>query len=284
MAVDFEEFRDAVRAALREDLGAGDATTESTIPAEAAAVAHMVAREDLVPAGLKLAQMVFEERLSTLKLEAAAVDGHWASRGGLLLTIQGNARAILEAERVALNYLQRLSGIATATRRYVDRVAGTKASILDTRKTLPGWRKLEKYAVVCGGGVNHRFGLDDMILIKDNHLAVLRRTTKDPVGVAVLAARARFPKLRIEVEADTLEQAGQAADAGADVILLDNMPPETLREAVRIVNGRAKTEASGGVTLETVRAIAETGVDYISVGAITHSARAVDIALDFQIE
>jgi nicotinate-nucleotide pyrophosphorylase (carboxylating) len=283
MTGNLDELRERVREALQEDLGAGDATSESTIPADATAIASMVAREELVVAGIDLARLAFEERLSTLNIEQPAKDGDKLPRGGALMTIRGNARAILEAERVALNFVQRLSGIATATRRFVDLIAGTKAKILDTRKTLPGWRKLEKYAVVCGGGANHRFGLDDMILIKDNHLAVLRRTNDDPVGVAVLAARAKFPKLKIEVEADNLDQVKQAVEAGADIILLDNMSLEQLREAVNIVGQKAKTEASGGVNLETVRAIAETGVDFISVGAITHSARAVDIALDFEI-
>jgi nicotinate-nucleotide pyrophosphorylase (carboxylating) len=279
-----EEFREMVRAALKEDLGAGDATTESTIPADAQALANMVAREPLVVAGLDLARMAFEERGPMLKFESAAEDGASIKKGGVLLSIRGGARAILEAERVALNFIQRLSGIATETRKYVDAVQGTNAKILDTRKTFPGWRKLDKYAVKCGGGQNHRFGLFDMVLIKDNHLAVLKRTSDDPVGVAVMSARAKYPNLQIEVEADTLEQVALAVNAGADIILLDNMDFETLQRAVSMVSGKAKTEASGGVRLETVGAIAATGVDFISVGAITHSARSVDIALDFEIQ
>lgn len=284
MAAELENFREAVRAALKEDLGAGDATTESTIPADAQAVANMVAREPLVVAGLALARMAFEERGPTLKFERAIEDGAYLKKGDVLLSIRGSARAILEAERVALNFVQRLSGIATLTRKFADAVKESKAKILDTRKTLPGWRKLEKYAVKCGGGVNHRFGLDDMVLIKDNHLAVLKRTSTDPVGVAVMSARAKYPKLKIEVEADTLEQVALAVDAGADIVLLDNMDYETLQRAVGMVAGKVQTEASGGVTLETVARIAATGVDFISVGAITHSARAVDIALDFEIQ
>lgn len=171
--------------------------------------------------------------------------------------------------------------MATLTAQYVEAVAGTKARILDTRKTTPGWRRLEKYAVECGGGLNHRFGLFDRILIKDNHLAALRQEGPDAIAAAVRRARARYPQLALEVEADTLEQVAQALRAGADVVLLDNMAVEQVRAAVRLVNGRAKTEASGGVNLATVRAIAETGVDFISVGALTHSARAVDIGLDF---
>jgi nicotinate-nucleotide pyrophosphorylase (carboxylating) len=284
MAGQLEEFREMVRSALKEDLGAGDVTTDSAIPAETQAVAHMVAREPIVACGLNLARMAFAERGPTLKFESALEDCAKANKGAVLLSIRGNARAILEAERVALNFIQRLSGIATLTNQYVEAVKGTKAKILDTRKTLPGWRKLEKYAVKCGGGENHRFGLFDMVLIKDNHLAALRKTCDDPVNVAVLSARAKYPKLKIEVEADTLDQVAQAVNAGADIVLLDNMAFEDLQRAVGMVEGKAKTEASGGVKLETVAAIAATGVDFISVGAITHSARAVDIALDFEIQ
>jgi nicotinate-nucleotide pyrophosphorylase (carboxylating) len=279
-----EEFRELVRAALKEDIGAGDATTESTIPADATAQAEMVAREPLIVSGLELAKMAFEERSPTVKIEQAMEDGEKVSAGEKLLSIRGPARAILEAERVALNFVQHLSGIASITHRYVNAVAGTNAKILDTRKTLPGWRALEKYAVRCGGGENHRAGLFDMILIKDNHLAVLARNSPDPISIAVLSARTKYPKLKVEVETDNLDQVRAAVQAGADIILLDNMRPEILREAVAIVAGRAKTEASGGVSLEGVRAIAETGVDFISVGAITHSARAVDIGLDFEIK
>ena len=190
-------------------------------------------------------------------------------------------RSILAAERVALNFVQHLSGIATLTRRFVEAIEGTGAKILDTRKTTPGWRLFEKHAVRCGGGMNHRFGLNDRVLVKDNHLAALAGASPDPVTAAVRRARALYPALRVEIEADTLEQARLAAEAGADVILLDNMPPAMLREAVRLIAGRALAEASGGVYLDTVRAIAETGVDFVSVGAITHSARAVDLGLDY---
>jgi nicotinate-nucleotide pyrophosphorylase (carboxylating) len=267
------EIRRAVRLALDEDIGAGDVTSEATIPADASATACMVARQPLVVAGIEFAVAAFEGTKFTCHLK----DGQSASKGAKLLTVRGNARAILSAERVALNFVQRLSGIATLTRQFVDAVAGTRAKILDTRKTTPGWRKFEKYAVRCGGGENHRFGLFDMVLIKDNHLAALGGNIK----AAVQAARKKFPALKIEVEADTLEQVAQAADAGADVILLDNMTRRELSKAVKLVNGRCKTEASGGVTLKTVRAIVETGVDYISVGALTHSAPAADIGLDF---
>jgi nicotinate-nucleotide pyrophosphorylase (carboxylating) len=270
-----------VRAALAEDIGPGDVTTLATIPAEAVATAVMVAREPLVVCGLPVAEAVFREVSASLNLTTVAMDGARVVKGQALLNIQGPTRAILAAERVALNFVQRLSGVATLTARFVEAVAGTGAQILDTRKTTPGWRRLEKYAVQCGGGVNHRMGLYDRILIKDNHLAALRGEPPNAIAAAVQRARAQFPQLAVEVEADTLEQAEQACQAGADVILLDNMSNQDLRAAVRMIDGRSKTEASGGVTLATVRAIAETGVNFISVGALTHSAPAVDIALDF---
>jgi nicotinate-nucleotide pyrophosphorylase (carboxylating) len=199
------------------------------------------------------------------------------------MEVNGPAAAILTAERVALNFVQRLSGIATLTRQFVEAVAGTKTRILDTRKTTPGLRVLEKYAVACGGGVNHRAGLFDAVLIKDNHLATMRNELPNPVAAAVQRAVAECPGRQVEVEVDTLEQVDQALAAGADVILLDNMNLVQLRLAVQKIKGRAQTEASGGVTLATVRQIAETGVDTISVGALTHSARAVDVALDFEV-
>lgn len=279
-----EEFRAFVRAALEEDIGGGDATSLAVIPEGTTAVAHMVAREQLVVAGIELARMAFQERSAQCVFSSERKDGTLVEKGATLLTIKGPARAILEGERVALNFAQHLSGVATLTRRFVDAIAGTKANILDTRKTLPGWRKLEKYAVTCGGGVNHRIGLYDMVMIKDNHLAALRGAQPNAIAAAVNAARARWPNLKIEVEVDTLEQVTEAVAAKADIILLDNMPPEMLRSAVRLIGPIAKTEASGGVNLQTVREIAETGVDFISVGAITHSAPAADIALDFELK
>lgn len=276
-----EEILTHVRAALAEDIGSGDATTLATVPADATANAAMVAREPLVVCGLDFAQEAFRELSPSLSIKRLAQDGAHCRAGKVLMRVQGPARAILTAERVALNFVQRLSGIATLTAAYVKAVKGTRARILDTRKTTPGWRRLEKYAVACGGGHNHRFGLFDLILIKDNHLAALRDARPNPIAAAVLEARAVHPALKIEVEADTLEQVRQAVEARADIILLDNMTPDQLRAAVKMVQGRAITEASGGVALDTVRAIAETGVDRISVGALTHSARAVDIALDF---
>ena len=277
-----EEIRAAVSNALAEDIGAGDATTLATVPAEAQAAAVMAAREPMIAAGLAFAIEAFRQGDSSLAIEQAAQDGARIEKGGVLLRIRGAARAILTAERVALNFVQRLSGVATATRRYVDEVAGTKAKILDTRKTTPGWRQFEKYAVTCGGGKNHRFGLYDLVLIKDNHLAALRDAQPSAVAAAIARARQAYPTLKVEVEADTLAQVAEAIDAGADIILLDNMPLDKLRSAVEMCAGRCLLEASGGVTLQTAREIAGAGVDYISVGAITHSARAVDIGLDFQ--
>jgi nicotinate-nucleotide pyrophosphorylase (carboxylating) len=278
------EIRRAVRAALAEDLGGGDVTTLATVPAGALSVALMNAREPLVVAGLAFAETAFRALSPKIKIQRFARDGQTVSAGKTLLKISGPSRAILSAERVALNFVQRLAGVATATAQFTGAVRGTRARILDTRKTTPGWRRFEKYAVACGGGKNHRVGLFDLVLIKDNHLVALRDAPPNAIAAAVARARKQFPQLKIEVEADTLEQVAQAVAAGADIILLDNMTLAQLRQAVQIVQGQAKTEASGGVNLKTVRAIAATGVDYISVGAITHSARAVDIGLDFQSE
>jgi len=276
-----EDIRRAVRAALAEDIGSGDITTLATVPASARAVAAMCAREPLTVAGLALAEAVFRLRSGAVQIKRLAREGHRVAAGARLLEISGPTRAILSAERVALNFVQRLCGVATLTAQFVDAVKGTRAQVLDTRKTTPGWRHLEKYAVACGGGRNHRLGLYDMVLIKDNHLAALRDAKPDPIAAGVRRAREKYPRLQVEVEADTLKQVEQAAAAGADIILLDNLSPAQLRRAVKLVAGRAKTEASGGVNLKTVRAIAQSGVDFISVGALTHSARAVDIRLDF---
>jgi nicotinate-nucleotide pyrophosphorylase (carboxylating) len=276
------EIRHAVRAALAEDLGSGDVTTLATVPPNAKSVALMRAREPLVVAGIQFAETAFRELSSKIQIKKLAHDGQRVKAGDPLLKISGSARALLSAERVALNFVQRLSGVATVTAQFVDAVRGTPAIILDTRKTTPGWRRFEKYAVACGGGKNHRIGLFDLILIKDNHLVALQHEKPNAIAAAVLRSRKKFSKLKVEVEADTLKQVAQAADAGADIILLDNMTPAQLRQAVKIVGGRAKTEASGGVNLKTVRGIAASGVDFISVGAITHSAHAVDIGLDFQ--
>ena len=280
------EIHRAVHAALAEDLGSGDVTTLATVPADAKSTALMNAREPLVVAGIQFAEIAFREVATryagSITIKKLARDGQRVKAGEPLLKISGSSRAILSAERVALNFVQRLSGVASATAQFADTVRGTGAKILDTRKTTPGWRLFEKYAVACGGGKNYRIGLYDMVLIKDNHLVALQNEKPNAIAAAVARARKKFPKLKVEVEADTLEQVAQAADAGADIILLDNMSPAQLRRAVKIIRGRAETEASGGVNLKTVRAIAQTGVDFISVGAITHSARAVDIGLDFE--
>ena len=298
------EILQAVKLALAEDIGSGDATTLAIVPETATAKAVMRAREPLVVAGLAFAEAAFTElsspppkgsndkkpgtrfirrsEITSLKIERLVQDGQHVKEDEVLLKISGLARTLLSAERVALNFVQRLSGIATLTAQFVEAIKGTHAQILDTRKTTPGWRRFEKYAVICGGGHNHRLGLDDMVLIKDNHLAALRGEKPNAIAAAVERARKKYPDLKIEVETDTLEQVVQAADAWADIILLDNMNPIQLRLAVQKVKGRMKTEASGGVNLANVRAIAGTGVDFISVGALTHSARAVDIGLDFK--
>jgi nicotinate-nucleotide pyrophosphorylase (carboxylating) len=280
--LEMDEVRRAVALALAEDIGSGDVTTNATVPKGAEAKALMRAREPLVVAGLAFAEAAFRELSPELEIARKAEDGLRVMPKATLLEIGGLARAILSAERVALNFVQRLSGVATLTSQFVEAIKGTSAQILDTRKTTPGWRRFEKYAVTCGGGKNHRFGLDDMVLIKDNHLAALKNESPRAIAAAVQRARVADPKLKVEVEADTLEQVEQAVDAGADFILLDNMNMIQLRLAVQKCKGRAKTEASGGVTLASVKGIAETGVDFISVGALTHSARAVDIGLDFE--
>ena len=280
------EIRHAVRAALVEDLGTGDVTTQATVPASAKSVALMNAREPLVVAGLHFAELAFRGVAAhyardTVSIKRLARDGQRVKAGAPLLKISGSSRAILSAERVALNFVQRLSGVATATAEFATAIRGTGARILDTRKTTPGWRRFEKYAVACGGGKNHRIGLFDMVLIKDNHLVALKNEKPNAIAAAIARARKKFPKLKVEVEADTLRQVAQAADAGADIILLDNMAPTQLRKAMKIIRRRAQTEASGGINLKTIRAIAQTGVDFISLGAVTHS-RAVDIGLDFE--
>jgi nicotinate-nucleotide pyrophosphorylase (carboxylating) len=279
------EIRAAVQAALAEDLGSGDVTTLATVPRAAHARAVMRARAPLTLAGLAFAEEAFRQMSGdggSIRLIRRIKDGMQVPAAREILRVEGSAHAILGAERVALNFVQRLSGVATLTAEFVKAVRGTRAEILDTRKTTPGWRRFEKYAVACGGGRNHRLGLFDMVLIKDNHLAALRGAQPNAVAAAVARARRQFPKLKVEVEADTLRQVAQAVEAGADIILLDNMSPAQMRAAVKFVTGRARLEASGGVNLRTVRAIARTGVDFISVGAITHSARAVDIGLDFE--
>lgn len=271
------EFDAIIDAALREDMPEGDITSESVIPAGAVSEAVFLAKEDGVLAGLPVARRVFEKIDPAVEFVGRLEDGAAFKKSDILARLKGPTVALLKGERTALNFLQRLSGIATATRRFVEAVAGTKAKILDTRKTTPGLRLLEKYAVKTGGGTNHRLSLSDMVLIKDNHLRHV-----GSVAEAVRRARAAVkPGIRIEVEAADLAQVRDALAAGADMIMLDNMLLETMREAVSLAAGRVPLEASGTVSLDRVRAVAETGVDFISVGALTHSARAVDISLEF---
>jgi nicotinate-nucleotide pyrophosphorylase (carboxylating) len=277
-----EEIQSAVRSALAEDVGSGDVTTLSIVPESATVRALMRAREPIVCAGIEFAAATFQQLSGKVTIQKVAADGQRVPAQGVLLELSGPARPILTAERVALNFVQRLCGIATLTAQFVDAIQGTKAQILDTRKTTPGWRQFEKYAVRCGGGRNHRTGLFDMVLVKDNHLASVRDAEPNAIAAAVERARRAYPDLKVEVEADNLEQVDQALDAGVNLVLLDNMNLVQLRLAVQKCKGRAQTEASGGVNLASVRAIAETGVDFISVGALTHSARAVDIGLDFE--
>ena len=267
-----------VRRALEEDLGrAGDITSTLTIPAEQKAIARLAARAPGTIAGLMVAEMAFRLVDRSLDFALGAADGDKAAAGTTLATITGSARSILTAERVALNFAGHLSGVATATAKLVDAVAGTRARITCTRKTTPGLRLLEKYAVRCGGGFNHRFGLDDAVLIKDNHIAAAGGIK--PVLERVRAGLGHMTK--VEIEVDTIAQLEEALALGADTILLDNMSPADIKRAVALAHGRAVLEASGNVTADNVRAIAESGVDYISSGAITHSAPNFDLGLDF---
>jgi nicotinate-nucleotide pyrophosphorylase (carboxylating) len=273
-------IQDSVRRALEEDLGrAGDITTTATIPASAGARAVIASREAGVIAGLPLAEAAFHMIAPGLRFIALVGDGGHVNAGDVVAEIEGSARAVLSAERVALNFLGRLSGIASLTNRFVQQVAGTDCRIVCTRKTTPGLRAFEKYAVRCGGGFNHRYGLDDAVLIKDNHIAVA-----GGVAAALRAAKASVGHLvKIEIEVDTIAQLREVLAEGADVVLLDNMGVEMLREAVAMVEGAMLTEASGGVNLDTVAAIAATGVDMVSVGALTHSPRVLDLGLDIQV-
>jgi nicotinate-nucleotide pyrophosphorylase (carboxylating) len=273
-----------IAAALEEDLAGGDLTSVACL-GDQSAVARLVARQAGVVAGLWLVDLVYGQVDPAVEVSPEAADGDPVCPGQTLAVVSGPARAVLAGERTVLNFLQRLSGVATITRAFVDAVKGTAAAICDTRKTTPGWRRLEKHAVRCGGGVNHRMGLYDEVLIKDNHVAL----AECPIGQLVERARARFgPEMVIEVEVDTLDQLRSVLPLSADMVLLDNMGPDQLRQAVALrdsLGGRQKRpllEASGGVTLATVRAIAETGVDRISVGALTHSAPALDIAMDIE--
>jgi nicotinate-nucleotide pyrophosphorylase (carboxylating) len=274
-------LRPYIEAALREDVRSGDITS-ALVPAETSGIALMNFREAGVVAGIDLARLAFETLDAHARLEVLCADGTHVEPGTTVLRIAGRGAAMLTAERVALNFVQRLSGIATLTRQFVQAVAGTNVHIADTRKTTPGLRLLEKYAVRCGGGSNHRFALDDMVLIKDNHIALC-----GGIGAAVQRARESIGhSVKIEVECDTLSQVEQAVEAGVDIILLDNMTPQQMQGAVQKIRDSGQkilAEASGGINLQTVRAAAESGVDIISVGALTHSARALDVGLDIEI-
>ena len=270
---------DLIERALREDIGFCDLTSELVIPADAKAEFFINTRHEIVVAGLDIAAQVFRRRVPECRFEAFVKDGERAARGTRLARVTGPARGLLTAERTALNILQHLSGIATETAKYVDRIKGTKAVLIDTRKTHPGLRAVEKHAVQLGGARNHRLRLDDGVLIKDNHISVC-----GSIRAAVAKAKAGVPVLtRVEVECDRLDQVREAVEAGADMILLDNMDAATMREAARIVGGRVPLEASGGITFDTIREKAESGVDYISVGRITQSSPAADIGLDVTI-
>ena len=276
-----ELIREVAHRALEEDRAFDDATTLATVGEDLVGRARFVARQAGVAAGFPVAAEVFRQIDERVRLEQLVPEGGKFDAGETLAVAQGPVRALLQGERVALNFVQRLSATATMTRRYVDAVAGTKAQILDTRKTTPGLRDLEKYAVRCGGGTNHRRDLAAMAMIKDNHREALAREGRS-LADGVAAIRARRPGIEVEVEVDSLDEIDAALKGRPEWILLDNMPPAEMAEAVRRVAGRAKLEASGGITLETVRAAAESGVDAISIGALTHSAVALDISLELE--
>jgi nicotinate-nucleotide pyrophosphorylase (carboxylating) len=275
VTLDHETVRRAVRAALIEDVGEGDVTTEATVPSEAEGLAELLAKQRLTIAGLEVARETFVTLDAGVVWDAAARDGDLVDVGVVLARIRGRARGLLTGERVALNFLQRLSGVATLTRLFVDAVSGTPARIRDTRKTTPLLRTLEKYAVEVGGGVAHRPGLDRGVLVKENHIRLA-----GSVGEATRRARAAAGGLAVEVEVERLDQISEALEAGAAMLLLDNFDVERVRRAVALIGRRVPVEVSGGIRLDTIRPYAETGVDFIAVGALTHSAPAVDISLE----
>ena len=269
--------------ALAEDLGpeSMDVTSDALVPDERPATAHLVARQTGMLAGATMAAEVFREVDPTLKIREGLMDGSEMKHGDIVLTISGSARSILVGERTALNFIQRMSGIATLTRAYVNEANNSAVKILDTRKTTPTLRPFEKYSVLCGGGTNHRMGLYDMAMLKDNHLAYWAENHDSGICGAVLAVRDRFPDRKVEVEVDTIDQLKEVLPAKPDWVLLDNMPLLILRDCVKLCDGICQTEASGGITLDTIREIAKTGVNSISVGALTHSAPSADLALDW---
>jgi nicotinate-nucleotide pyrophosphorylase (carboxylating) len=278
------QIEEIIDRALVEDLGKGDVTTEALIPADRRGTGFIVAKKEGILAGINVAKQVFQRVDPELTVEVLLEDGAGVKPGSKLANVSGSIASILKAERVALNFLQRLSGIASETNRYVETVKGLPVRIMDTRKTAPGLRSLEKHAVKAGGGENHRMSLGDGILIKDNHLAALRSRG---LNIKQIVARARQnspQRLPVEVEVGTVSEALEAAEAGADIVMLDNMSLEDMRKAVKSIHGRALVEASGGIMLDNVRAVAETGVDLISIGALTHSARALDISLELEAQ
>ena len=283
--IDWKRVDTLIALALEEDLdGAGDVTTLSVVPEAAECRAVLLCKEpDLVVCGLPVAERVFKSVEPRLRFRAVKHEGEVCRKGEVLAEISGPARGVLTAERTALNFIQRLSGVATAARRCADAVAGTGTEVLDTRKTTPGFRNLEKYAVATGGATNHRVGLYDRVMIKDNHRELAAMEGDGAIMRAVARARKACPGLEVEVEADTLDEVRAAAECGVEHIMLDNMDDAAMAEAVKIVAGRAKLEASGGITLERLRGIAKLGVDYVSIGALTHSVKSADISLDIEV-
>lgn len=270
-----------IDSALAEDIGRGDITSEILIPAELSGKASMLVKADGVLAGIEVAARIFQRIEPEIEIDVLIKDGVTIKKGDIAAIITGKTISILKGERVALNFIQRMSGIATMTARYVAEIKGYSARIYDTRKTTPGLRLLEKYAVRMGGGCNHRMGLDDAVLIKDNHLSALRALGMNLIEIVTKARRNAPPKTTIEVEVTNLGEVNEAVESGADVIMLDNMSLEEMGKAVKVIDGRARVEASGGITLDNVRQVAATGVDIISIGALTHSVKALDISLEF---
>ena len=276
------QIEEIIDCTLAEDLGRGDVTTEALIHGDQQGTGLIVIKREGILAGIEVAKQVFHRVDPNLKVDILLEDGVRVKPGNKAAKVAGNIVSILKAERVALNFLQRLSGIASETSCYVERVEGLPVRIMDTRKTTPGLRGMEKYAVRVGGGENHRMNLGDGILIKDNHLAALRRQGLDIREIVARARQSASQRLKVEVEVRTVPESLEAAEAGADIVMLDNMNLEDMRKAVKSIHGRALIEASGGITLDNVRAVAETGVDLISIGALTHSARAMDISLELE--
>ncbi len=276
------QIEELIEKALDEDMPAGDVTTDSLVPAHRKGKASFLAKAEGILAGIEIAKSVFLKVDPFLKFSVLKQDGAPIKPGDILATVEGDVAGILKAERTSLNFLQHLSGIATATSQYVQAVKGLPVKILDTRKTVPGLRVLEKYAVAMGGGQNHRLNLSDMVLIKDNHIAILREQGLSISDIVRKARSNAAKRIKIEIETTNAKDALEAASAGADLVMLDNMDPDSMKEAVKLLNHKAIVEASGGVTLDTVRSIAKTGVDWISVGAVTHSAKALDISLEIE--